>query len=115
MYNGSAIGVSAYTEVTQAAYVQPKPNRVDVSVSVLGGQVTLTFSPQTYDSITVLVMGYDSQGNIWSEYRGIGAGVRNDYFYPSSSASGMADTATLESINGKGISPATLTGGVYYW
>lgn len=115
MYNGSAIGVSANTEVTQAAYVQPKPNRVDVSASVLGGQVTLTFSPQTYDSITVLVMGYDTQGNIWSEYRSIGSGIRNDYFYPSSSASGMADTATIESINGEGISPVTLTGGEYYW
>ena len=115
MYNGSAIGVSANTEVTQAAYVQPKPTRVDVSASVLGGQVTLTFSPQTYDSITVLVMGYDTQGNIWSEYRSIGSGIRNDYFYPSSSASGMADTATIESINGEGISPVTLTGGEYYW
>ena len=111
-YDGGIV-VSKDATVTQAA--KPGPQRVNCSVSVLGGQVTLTFSPQTYDSIAVLVMGYDTQGNIWSEYRGIGAGIRNDYFYPSSSTSGMADTATIESINGEGISPVTLTGGEYYW
>ena len=94
---------------------KPGPVTVTLSASVSGGQVQLNISPQSYDALSVHLMGYDTYGNVWSEVRNIGVGVTGDSFYPQEATSGFAADASIESVDNGSLSPYTTENAVYHW
>ena len=113
VYYGGEIQVGHNIEVTQAG--APGPTRVNISINnpqLTGGEVVIAFSPACYDTLTILVMGYLQDGSLYSVYRNVGGGITEDRFYPNGA---LADSASIENIDGEGIPPVTKTRGIYYW
>lgn len=95
---------------------KPGPVTVTLSAAVTtSGQVQLNISPRSYDALSVHLMGYDTAGNVWSEFRNIGVGMTGDSFYPTEALSGFAADATIESVNNGSLSPYTTENAVYHW
>ena len=102
--------------VTVRQEAKPGPVTVTLSAAVTtSGQVQLNISPQSYDALSVHLMGYDTYGNVWSEVRNIGVGVTSDSFYPKEAATGFAADATIESVDNGSLSPYTTENAIYRW
>ena len=113
VYYGGELQVSHNIKVTQAG--APGPTRVNISINdprLNGGEVVITFSPACYDSLTILVMGYLQDGSVYSVYRNVGGSITEDRFYPNGA---IADSASLENVDGESVPPITKTRGIYYW
>lgn len=111
-YDGSIVASKDAT-VTQAGV--PGPTRVNISINnpqLTGGEVVIAFSPACYDTLTILVMGYLQDGSLYSVYRNVGGGITEDRFYPNGA---LADSASIENVDGEATPPVTKTRGIYYW
>lgn len=113
VYYGGEIQVGHNIKVTQAG--APGPTRVNISINnprLTGGEVVIAFSPACYDTLTILVMGYLQDGSLYSVYRNVGGSITEDRFYPNGA---LADSASIENVDGEAAPPVTKTRGIYYW